>query len=647
MALAASLLPAAEHAPPRTTGAVVDVRASRVASNDNRRPAGRLAGDTLTLELRAGTGRWQPEGPGGPSLEVEALGEVGRPLSVPGPLIRVVAGTTIVASIRNELAAVLTVRGLCARDGTPCPPLEVPPGHTREVRFASGRPGTYHYWATTMGAPVPFRELAGAFVVDPAAGAIEPDRVLVITEWSSLTPDELRRIMGADDPSEAFVALRPRLTFVVNGLSWPVTERLTYQLGERVRWRLVNVSSQAHPMHLHGFYFSVDSLGDGLRDEVFDPGRRRSVVTQLVPPGGTMTMTWTPAREGNWLFHCHVMHHVSPERRLTEPAGASGGHAGGAHAHAHRHDDGGAGMAGMIVGVTVVPGAAVPGSRGGFDGSAPRRLTLAMRRAPAGRNGGGEAAGFVLREGGVPAASAEVRVPGPALVLRQDEPVEITLLNELPDPTAIHWHGLELDSYYDGVHGWSGIGTRRTPMIAPGGSFVVRLTPPRAGTFIYHTHLHDYRQLSSGLYGPLIVTAPDETFDPATDHVIVLGRSQVTAEQAILGEADSVVVNGERGPRFVWRAGARHRLRVVNITPDDIFVVALQTAEGPATWTPLRKDGAPLPPAETVEGPARQIVAVGETYDFEYQAPRGRARAWLEVRTKSGKWQAQGSVVIR
>ena len=56
-------------------------------------------------------------------------------------------------------------------------------------------------------------------------------------------------------------------------------------------------------------------------------------------------------------------------------------------------------------------------------------------------------------------------------------------------------------------------------MIEAGGRFVVRFTPPRAGTFIYHTHLHDHRQLSSGLYGAMIVIEPGETFDPATDHV--------------------------------------------------------------------------------------------------------------------------------
>ncbi len=99
-------------------------------------------------------------------------------------------------------------------------------------------------------------------------------------------------------------------------------------------------------------------------------------------------------------------------------------------------------------------------------------------------------------------------IPGPTLVLRRGEPVEIALVNELPEATAVHWHGMELDSYYDGVHGWSGAGARVTPIIEPGATFVVRFTPPRTGTFIYHTHLHDHRQLPAGLYGALLVVDP-------------------------------------------------------------------------------------------------------------------------------------------
>ena len=106
---------------------------------------------------------------------------------VPAPLLRVVEGTTLVVSVRNDLKSPLRVHGLCARDGAACAPLDVPPGADREVRFASGRAGTYHYWATSMGAPVPFREMGGAFVVDPAGVRVEPDRIFVITEWNDLT----------------------------------------------------------------------------------------------------------------------------------------------------------------------------------------------------------------------------------------------------------------------------------------------------------------------------------------------------------------------------------------------------------------------------------------------------------------------------
>ena len=115
-----------------------------------------------------------------------------------------------------------------------------------------------------MGAPVPFRELAGAFIVDPPAA---PTRAGPGARHHRMDQPDRRRssgdLLGADDPGEAFVELQPRFTFMINGLSWPATERLTYALGETVRWRVINLSSQAHPMHLHGFYFEVDSLGDG------------------------------------------------------------------------------------------------------------------------------------------------------------------------------------------------------------------------------------------------------------------------------------------------------------------------------------------------------------------------------------------------
>ncbi|MEZ5284843.1 MAG: multicopper oxidase domain-containing protein [Vicinamibacterales bacterium] len=612
----------------------------RVVANDNRRPAGERTADGVhRVTLRAAVGRWQPEGPGGPSLEIEALGEAGQPLSVPGPLIRVPMDTPVAVTMANELDLPLVVHGLCTRAGDTCPTVTEPPHATEEVRFSSGAPGTYHYWASTIGAPVPFRELAGALVVDEE-GLVEPDRILVITEWSNLTATQLRTIVTSEVPTETFLGFHPRFTFVINGLSWPGTERFAYDRGARVRWRILNLSSQTHPMHLHGFYFDVDSLGDGLRDRAFDDAHRRRVVTQVLPSGATMSMTWVPERAGNWLFHCHVMDHVSPDRRI-EPADPHAHHATGAH-------DGGdplRAMAGMVVGITVRDPAVAPAPT--EAPAAPRRLTLEMRRAPGG-NAEVPAAGFVLREGDTMSHDAEPSAPGPPIVLRRGEPVEILLANQMSEATAIHWHGMELESVYDGVHGWSGAGEHVTPMIAPGGRFVVRFTPPRAGTFIYHTHVHDYRQLSSGLYGALIVLEPGETFDPTVDHVVVLGRSGLaTAAPSVLSDPASVVINGSRDARLVWAPGRRHRIRIVNITPDDVFGVLLQLPGSAAAWTPVAKDGAPVPPVFRVPGPATQVIAVGETYDFAFDAPPTPSSGWLEVRTPSGRWQAQARVLIR
>jgi FtsP/CotA-like multicopper oxidase with cupredoxin domain len=260
---------------------------------------------------------------------------------------------------------------------------------------------------------------------------------------------------------------------------------------------------------------------------------------------------------------------------------------------------------------------------------------------------GRTSAGFTIIEADCPppADTAPASLDRP-LVLRRGEPVEITLVNRLAEATSIHWHGLELDSVYDGVHGWSGAGSEVAPMIAPGGSFTVRITPPRTGTFIYHTHLHDFRQLTSGLYGALIVVEPGESYDPTTDHVVVLGRRDATETAAILKDPASVVINGAREPSWTWGAKARHRVRLINISPDDIWSVSLQGASGLATWRPLTKDGAPVPASEGAPGPARVTIAVGETYDFELEPP-ARTPLWLEVRGTDGRWQAQGRVVVR
>jgi len=201
---------------------------------------------------------------------------------------------------------------------------------------------------------------------------------------------------------------------------------------------------------------------------------------------------------------------------------------------------------------------------------------------------------------------------GPPIVLTRGQPVEIEVVNRLKDPTAIHWHGIELESYYDGVPGWSGAGTQITPPIAPDTSFVAHIVPPRAGTFIYHTHWHDTSQLTNGLYGPLIVLPEGETLDPKSDLTFVFSIGDFGALQEL------ALINGTpQSKSLQLQTNRKYRFRFINIsTNNQGMQVSLRNPSGPVDWVQVAKDGADLP--APVSRKAQQTITVGETFDVEF-----------------------------
>ncbi len=417
--------------------------------------------------------------------------------------------------------------------------------------------------------------LGGAIVVDPPGGS-PPDRIFV-----------LAILADAIDPSLSIPFIP-----TINGVSWPYTERLHFTVGQRVRFRVVNLSEEPHAMHLHGFHFQVQSNGDGTVDRPVPLAKRRLQVTERIPQGNTFAMQWTPTRPGNWLFHCHMVGHMTPDE--TQPPN-------------HDPEDmrAAGGMAGLVMGMTVT-GTAAPASA-----PLPETDTATLRIARE-ETKNPKHPRYVIEFPGRQAPKVdEGSVPGPILVVERGRPTAVTIENRTPDPTAIHWHGIELESYYDGVAGFSGMEGSVTPPIAPGADFVARFTPPRAGTYIYHTHWHDIEQLSGGLYGPLVVLEPGQRFDPAVDHVAVIGPTYVPGVQ------EPLVLNGRTSPApIVLRAGVANRLRLINITADNVdIVVRLVDAGETSTWTPRAQDGAALPRALQVAGPARTHVTVGGTFD--------------------------------
>ena len=557
-----------------------------VVPNDNRVPAGRYRGDTLVLDLEVRLARWRPEAPGDSGVVVAAFAEVGKAPQIPAPLIRVRAGTRILATIRNALPdSTIRLRGLASHPTTLGDTTRLAPGQSHRLSFAAGAPGTYLYLAELGSRDIdkdPEREsAAGALVVDPAEGS-PPDRIFVINIWGN----------PVDSSGYANAV-------AINGRSWPWTERLTANVGDTLRWRWVNASIRNHPMHLHGFYFTLDARGNGLSDSAL-AAPRPLLVTHDVRAFETFAMSWIPERPGNWLYHCHIAFHVLPGHATLDPADTT--------AHARMSDDPAHHMAGLILGISV----ATPPGWKDLSRDNPRRLRLLVQEGVK-RGRAPRALGFVLQSGATPPPPDSVTSPGSLLVLTRGEPTDISIINRLHEPAAIHWHGIELESYSDGVAGWSGALARLAPSVQPGDSFVARLTLPRAGTFMYHTHMNDLEQLTSGLYGPIVVLEPGERFDPARDHLFIGGWDGTQDPPHLLINGDSIPP-----PPLELTAGVVHRFRFINIGPAGGYWPTLRQDTTLLRWRHVAKDGAELPAARALTRPARFRVQVGETWDVEW-----------------------------
>jgi FtsP/CotA-like multicopper oxidase with cupredoxin domain len=195
---------------------------------------------------------------------------------------------------------------------------------------------------------------------------------------------------------------------------------------------------------------------------------------------------------------------------------------------------------------------------------------LATRAQPLAQYDGGwrilrARAGEARLRGGDTAATAiagyDGVTPGPLLRIRRGEELRVRLVNELPEPTTIHWHGLRLPNGMDGVPHLT------QPPVQPGASFEYRFAPPDAGTFWYHALYASSGQAGRGLYGPLIV---DEPVPLAIDRdvTLVLDYWQLTGDGSIAPNANSstnyFTVNGASSFDVAVKTNERIRLRLIN-----------------------------------------------------------------------------------
>ncbi|MEV7711536.1 multicopper oxidase family protein [Streptomyces sp. NPDC088270] len=106
------------------------------------------------------------------------------------------------------------------------------------------------------------------------------------------------------------------------------------------------------------------------------------------------------------------------------------------------------------------------------------------------------------------------RLPGKELRVTVGDTLALTLANNLPAETSLHWHGLNVRNDMDGVPE-----VTQAP-IGPKTEYSYRFTVPHPGTFWFHPHTGV--QQDRGLYAPLIVDDPKEPLKYDKEWVVVL-----------------------------------------------------------------------------------------------------------------------------
>lgn len=596
-----------------------------IAPNNNRRTAGTLANGILTVRLEARDGHWYPDGPSGAALPTAAFAEVGRALETPGPLLRAPVGTKVHATVHNALKKAMWLYGMGVTNGLRGDSIKIAPGATNDIEFTLGRIGTYGYAARTDTVnSLANREhedpqLSGIIVVDSLNA--KPDaneRIFAITGWVTF---DTTTISG----------LGPNSALAFNGATFPNNERMEMTQGDSTHWRFVNFVGLEHPLHLHGFYFRVDARGDQNQDTIYQAADRRMAVTEFLPPMQTVALTFSPNRSGHWVFHCHFASHMANPKLFEadhasmvkevmnmSPASGSGAmNAGGQNHDPMNH------MAGLVMAFNVK---ATGTTAANTDPARPIRMLVRSKAKVYGPN-----VGYAFVLGGSPAEKnpSIMTVPGPQLELVRGERVAMTIVNESHETAAIHWHGIELESYADGVAGVSGEGASILPHIAPGDSLTVRFTPPRAGTFMYHSHSNELQQISSGLYGALIVREPHAAIDTASDKVMLMSDGGPNSSFLDPTKYPPLLVNGQKAPPpFEVKSALPTRFRIINIRTETGMKVDLLENGKPIQWRIVAKDGMTTPDNQAQPRTATLVMGVGEIYDVEVTAKPGTKLEW-------------------
>lgn len=216
--------------------------------------------------------------------------------------------------------------------------------------------------------------------------------------------------------------------------------------------------------------------------------------------------------------------------------------------------------------------------------------------------------------------------PGPLISARKGDILDVEFVNNLDQPTTIHWHGVRNINEMDGVPDLT------QAAVEPGERYRYRFPLNDAGTFWYHAHNRAWEQVARGLYGPLIVR--DLTENPGEHDVLIVAddwlineNEQIDATSfGSLGHwshggrlGNALSINGQFGPSIPIPSAGLVRLRLINTANARILTFALSGAQSDlpsgasSHELPMRVicvDGSPCEPFSTDRitlGPAQRV----------------------------------------
>ncbi|SPJ26544.1 multicopper oxidase family protein [Falsiruegeria mediterranea] len=233
--------------------------------------------------------------------------------------------------------------------------------------------------------------------------------------------------------------------------------------------------------------------------------------------------------------------------------------------------------------------------------------------------------------------------PGPEIRVVQGARVQRRLINDLPNATSTHWHGIRIDNAMDGVAGLT------QDAIAPGSTFQYDFVAPDAGTYWYHAHNRSFEQVARGLHGALIVEEP-EPIDIDREEVLILDDWLVDPETAQIADTfgamhdfshagrlgNYITTNGAYNLSMPVKRHERLRVRMINAANARVFQLALDGLEG---WI-VALDGMPLAQPRPIDGnivlaPAQRVDlivdVIAETGDTGHIVQIDRTESFSQV----------------